>query len=227
MSTCYTSISLCNLRIAKLLASGAPKTGAGNGYNTNAPIKLDISVEVSTGDDKELKNGCGLVMATFKEPDKIKRLNLSMDLSQLDMDVISFLDGSDTFSSGAEVIGMQFPSVTSELTTVTCVEAWSKAWDGGQQAVDPFTTPDVTYFHWVFPLTKWVQGDKTIEDELMVVPMNGTSEENSHITANGPFNDWPAEIAGPGGITRIGGVFLDDSIPTAGCTPIAVTSAAS
>lgn len=227
MATCYTSLQLCALRLALLETSGAPDTGLLNGYCTDAAIKLDISVEVSTGDDKELKNGCGDVIATFKEPDKIKRLNLGLDLSQLDMDVISFLDGSDTFRSAGSVIGMQFPSVTAGLTRQVCVEAWSKAWDGGQQAVDPFTTPDVTFFHWVFPLTKWVQDDKTVEDELMVFPMKGTSEENAHITANGPFNDWPASVSGPGGITRIGGVFLDHVLPDTACAPIPVTSAAS
>lgn len=226
-STCYASLQLCALRVSLLTTGGAPDTGANNGYVTDAMINLGVAVELTEGDEFEQKNGCGAICAAFKAPDRIKRLNLSTELCQLDMELIAMFDGSDVFSSGGNVIGMQYPAIDSNLERVLCVEAWSKAWDGAQQAVPAFTSPDAAYFHWVFPRTQWVQGDKTLENGLLTVPLTGQGFENDNITANGPFDDWPAPIVAAGGITRVGGVFLDDTLPTAACGSIPVPSLAS
>lgn len=226
-STCYTSVDLCALRVAKLTTAGAPDTGADNGYVTDAAIKLGITVEVSAGQELEQKNGCGAICATLKEPDKIKRLTLDTDLCQLDAFLLEFMTGAPAFVDGSgNAIGQQFPAVGTEPPPV-CIEAWSKAWDDDQQAVDPFTSPDATYIHWVFPFTRWVQAAFTLEHALVVIPVKGDGSENSQITANGPFDDWPTEIAAAGGVTHIGGWFFDDALPTVACEPIPVTSAAS
>lgn len=227
-STCYTSIDLCAIRVAKLTTGGSPDTGATNGYQTGAAIKLEITVEIETGEEFTQKDGCGEICATFKEPDKIKRLSLAMDLCQLDALLLEFMTGASSFSSGGNIVGSQFAAVGTNPDPV-CVEAWSKAWDNDQQAVVPFTSPDATYIHWVFPYTTWVQGNLVVEHNLMVVPVTGNGRENANITANGPFDDWPTAISNAGGITRIGGWFFDDALPADldACEAIAVTSAAS
>lgn len=225
-STCNASVDLCAIRVSKLTTGGAPRTGSTNGYVTDAAIKIDIGVEVETGDEKTQKNGCGVLMATLKDPDTIKGLTLAMDLIHLDAYLNEFLTGSDTFESGGNAIGFQFAAVGSQADFV-CVEGWSKAWDVDHQLVAPFTTPNATYIHWVFPKTQWVQGKLTAEHDIMIVPVTATGTENSSITANGPFDDWPAAVAARGGVTRIGGWFFDSNIPTATCAKIPVTSAAS
>lgn len=225
-STCNASVDLCAIRVSKLTAAGAPLTGANNGYVTKAAIKLDIGVEVETGDEKTQKNGCGELLATLKDVDTIKGLTLAMDLIHLDAYLNEFLTGSDTFESGGNAIGFQFAAVGSTPSAV-CVEGWSKAWQVDHQLVAPFTSPLATYIHWVFPNTQWVQGQLTAEHDIMVVPVSGTGKENSKITANGPFDDWPVAVAARGGVTRIGGWFFDSSIPTPTCLKIPVTSAAS
>lgn len=226
-STCYTSVDICALRVAKLTAAGAPDTGADNGYVTDATISLGITVEVRDGEELEQINGCGAICATLKEPDKVKRVSLDLDLCQLDAFLIEFLTGASTFVDGSgDAIGQQLPAVGTEAGP-TCVEAWSKAWDDSSQAVDPFTTPNETYIHWVFPFTRWVQGAFTLEHQLMIVPLTGDGAENDQITADGPFDDWPVEVAGVGGVTRIGGWFFDPALPTVACQPITVTSTGS
>lgn len=222
--TCFSSLQACAIRVAKLTAAGAPSAGASNGYVTDALISLQVSVELTEGDEFEQKNGCGAICATFKDCDHIKRLSLSMDLCQLDAYLIEFLTDADLFSSGGNPIGWQYPSVTAGCPNGVSLEVWTKAWDGTEQAVPAFTSPDAAYWHWVFPKTLWTLGNITMENALMVVPVSGFSEENTSITANGPFNDWPAAVAGAGGVTRVGGVFLDDAIPTGTCAPIAVSA---
>jgi len=207
--TCYSSLQACLIRLSKLDASGAPLAGAANGYASTAVIDLTVAVEIEEGDEFTLRNACGEICATFKDVDRIKRLNLSLNLCQLDFYLIEFLTDADLFESGGVPVGFQYPSVSAAAPNGVCFEIWTKAWDGTEQATPTFTTPDVAYDHWVFPRTKWVMGDLTMENDLMVVPVEGTSEENSNITANGPFNDWPAAVAGAGGVTRVGGVFYD------------------
>lgn len=225
-STCYASVELAALRIATLTASGNPDTGAGKGYVTNAAIQMGVTVEVETGTEFTQKNGLGGICATLKQPDTVKRVTLALELCQLDSQLIAMMTGGTQVTSGGNTIGMLLPEVGSTPPPI-CVEAWTKAWDGGQQAVNAFTTPNASYFHFVFPFVQWAQGQFTMEEGFMVIPLNGSGSENSLITANGPFDDWPTPVANLGGITRIGGWWVDDDLPTAACAAIAVTSTAS
>lgn len=225
--TCYSSIQLCAIRVAELNSAGSPISGANRGYVSDAPIKLDIGVELEEGDEFIQKNGCGAICVNYKDQDKIKNVTLGLELCSLDSQLISLLVGGDTFSSGGNVIGMQLPAVSGSNDNGVCLEAWSKAWDGTAQAVPSFTSPNAAYYHWVFPKVKWSLGNITLENGVAVVPVNGVGSENSRVTTNGPFDDWPSPIANAGGITRVAGWWLDDDLPTASCGFISVTSAAS
>lgn len=227
--TCYTSLQLCALRVAQLSASGRPTVpGTNKGYVTDAAIKLQVSIQLRAGKDLEQQNGCGAVCAAFKQPDRIKRVDLAMDLCQFDAQLVAMLCAGGVISSGGNAIGYQFPPTTGSVDPLPlCIEAWSKAWQGNQQAVPTFTTPAAAYIHWVFPFTLWTHGQFTIEDALMVVPVQGQGQENRNITVNGPFDDWPAAVATAGGITQVGGWFLDPNLPSVACNYINTTSAAS
>lgn len=219
---CFSSLQAVRMRLAKLTAAGAPMTGANNGYVSDALIDVTVKVEITAGDEFEQKNGSGNICAVFKDCDRIKRLTIDMNLCQLDANLISFLTGADLFTSGGNPIGWQYPSVSAACPNGVALEVWTKAWDSTQQAVPAFTSPSVAYWHWVFPKTAFRLGDVKMDNSIMVVPVSGTGSENTSITANGPYNDWPAAVSGPGGVTRVGGVFLDSSIPTASCATITV-----
>ena len=224
---CFASLQLCALRMARLESSGHPAEGSGNGYVSDGMTKLDVGIELNEGDDFELKNGCGALIAAFKQPDRIKRLNLTLELGILDVEILELAVGWDLFRSGGESIGGQMPPVVGTDNNQICLEAYSKAMDGDEQAVPALTTPNAAYFHWVFPRVSFTHGDFTLENELSTFPLEGKGEENSSITANGPFNDWDAAVAADGGITRVGGFFFDDVLPTADCGYIAVPTAPS
>lgn len=234
MSThCFGSLQVCRIRTAKLTSSGSPDTGAQKGYVSDAIVDLGVSVEIESGDDLVLKNGCGALCQTFKTDDSIKGVNLDMTLCQLDSELIWQMAGGrlmrDLAGAGVgNVIGYELPGSTAATNNGVCLEVWTKAWDSSQQATPVFlggTT--AAYFHWVFPKVRFTLGDTTMENDIMKVKMSGFGEENSHVTANGPFDDWPADVAAPGGITKSGGWFLDSAIPAAACGSITVTSAAS
>lgn len=227
--TCFTSLQLCALRVSQLTTAGRPVVpGTNKGYVTDAAIKLQIGVVLRTGVDLEQQNGCGAVCAAFKQPDRIKRVDLGMDLCQFDAQLIALLSGGGVISSGGNAIGYQMPPATGSVDPAPiCVEAWSKAWQGTQQASPTFTSPSAAYIHWVFPFVQWTHGQFTIENQLMVVPMTGAGSENRNITVNGPFDDWPAAVSAAGGMTQIGGWFLDPALPAIACNYVNTTSAAS
>jgi hypothetical protein len=226
-STCITSVDLCAIRVSKVTEGGSPISGASNGYVSEAPISLGVTVTTEAGDDLTLENGCGAIMSTLQTPDQLKGLELELNLCQLDSYLISLLTGANLFTSGGDAVGFQFPSVGTSPDPV-CFEGWSKAWTStGAQLSHTFTTPNETWIHWVFPFTRWVQGDITMEHELMQVPVTGKGYENSRITVNGPFNDWPAAVAAQGGVTHLGGWFYDSAPPSATCNYVTVTSIAS
>lgn len=225
-STCVTSLDLCAVRVSRLTTGGAPLTGATNGYVSNEPLSLGVTITTEAGDDLTVKNGCGGIASTYQQPDQIKGVELSLELCELDAYLLSILTDSQVFTAGGNAIGMQATAVGTSPDPV-CFEAWTKAWDSDHQYTAPYTSPDAAYWHWVFPFVRWVQGDLTLEHNLLTVPVNGKGSENTSITVNGPFNDWPAEIAAQGGITRLYGMYLDDSIPTGTCNYVSVTSLAS
>lgn len=225
-STCITSVDFCAVRVAKLTSAGAPSAGASNGYVSNDAITLTITVTLKTGDELEKVNGCGDICAVLNQPDQIKGLELSAEFCFLDAYLLELLTGASVFSSGGEAVGQQFAAVGSSADPV-CFEGWSKAWDNDRQASPAFTSPNAAYIHWVFPFTRWVQGDQKLEHDFMTVPATAKGSENPNITGNGPFDDWPAVVAGQDGVTRIGGWFYDAVLPTATCDYVAVTSLAS
>lgn len=226
--TCYTSLQLCAMRVAQLTIAGRPQVpGTNRGYVTDSAIKLQVGVTLKTGVDVEQQNGCGAVCAAFKQPDRIKRVDLALDLCQFDAQLIGLLTDGGVISSGGNAIGYQFPSTTGADPRPVCLEAWSKAWAGTQQASPPFTAPNAAWIHWVFPYVQFTMGQFTIDNSLMVVPLTGPGTPNSFITVNGPFDDWPAAVSAAGGITQVGGWFLDGVLPAVTCNYVTTTSAAS
>jgi hypothetical protein len=208
-------------------------TGAGNGLVTNALISAQVDPDVEAATTSTQKNACGEVCATARDCDKLLGVNVSLTLCQLDAQLLYFLIGGDLFrdlagDGAGDVLGMQMPFSTDACANGVSLELFAKAWDGGQQATPAFGGgAAAAYFHVVFPKVTFQIGQNTLEDAFASIVVNGYSSENSNITANGPFNDWPTDIAAAGGVTSSMGFFLDTAIPTASCEAIAVTSAAS
>lgn len=225
-STLITSVDICALRIAKLTTAGAPNPGASNAYKACSVMSLGVKTEVEGGDDKSVKNGCGDLCAILRTPDLVKGITLDMELCLLDAQLNEMLTGAGVYTSGGNAIGGAWPAVGVTPSPV-CIEAWSKAWDNDQQAVPAFTTPSAAYIHWIFPFTRWTPGDVTLENDISTWPVTGVGSENDRITANGPFDDWPASVSGPGLVGRLGSWFFDSTLPTCDGSYSTVTSAAS
>lgn len=229
---CFGAIGFCAYRITQLNSNGTAWNGTGHGIANNQVIDGTIEPEYDEGTEATQKNGCGALCQTYKDCDKLKAFNLAINLCALDAHMMRFLMGGYTFldTTGAGVgdaIGYEFPGLTDPCGAGVCVEFWQRAWDGSAQAAPPFAGGSVVYIHWVFPKVIWKMTQLTMEDDFSVIPFEGYGTANLRISANGPYDDWPADIAMHGGIRNAGGWFFDTVLPTAACAPITVTSAAS
>lgn len=209
----YQSLRFVRIRLSKLTSgTGAPLVGASNGYVSNSQIQAQISMNTETGDDFSQKNGNGETCATSTDADRLKSVGITLDLCSADPILRSFLTGGTLLTDPAQSnlpVGYQAASAAGTLDSPVCLEGWTKAWNGTTQAVPNSTSPSAAYWHWVFPYSKFVEDTTTLSNGIATFPVKGVSTENSGITANGPFNDWPLWVAQNGGITRSYGYFLD------------------
>lgn len=200
---CAGSLQVCVMRLAKLDPTGVPMPGAGNLYVTDALIKLESKTILREGDDFEQPNGCGAVCVTYKDCDRLKRLDLSMELCTPDPQLKQMIAGGTLFDSNR---GYAFP----EVGLATCpygvsIEAWTKAVVNGTQA------SDYPWFRWVFPRTIWnAPGDFSLENAITGNVLTGHAEENPN-WYNGPANDWPYASA------RICQYHRETTIPATSC----------
>lgn len=225
----YQSLRFARIRVAKLNPTTfAPLVGTQNGYVSNSQIQVQIGTNVTTGDSFEQKNGDGAVCATFTGADALKNITLTLDLCSADPILRSFLTGGTLMTDPANSflpVGYQAASVTSTVTAPVCLEGWTRAYDGSVPAVPTTTTPDAAYWHWVFPNCTFVEDTTTLSNGIATFPVKGISVENTALTANGPFNDWPLWAADNGGVTRSYGYFLDaTTLPVVTDARIAVPS---
>lgn len=203
---CSGSLQLCRLRIANLEPNGVPDPGAGNVYVTDAMVELGFELELSTGDDLEQKNGCGDICLAFRDCDRLKRLNMTMQICRPDPEIFAMTTGGETQVDGETVKGFAPAAVGAVCPNGVMIEAWTKAWDTSAQAVDH------PYWRWVFGKTTWQPGPTTLNNGLLVPTLTGFGYENPN-AHDGPANDIPSYVD----TDRLYVVFRDTSMPEATC----------
>lgn len=203
---CPASLQVCAMRVSRLDATGVPDPGADNLYVSSALIRLVPTVVMRPGEDMELVSGCGEVCVSYKDRDKLKRFDMTMELCTPDPSLTEMLVGGETISDGnGDIIGWAAPHVGVDANPYgVAIEAWTKAITNGAQ------DPVYPWWRWVFPRTYWTIGDKNMENAPMTNPFSGYSEENVNFY-DGPANDWPYTS------DRCFQYALDTDVPTAAC----------
>lgn len=225
---CFGAIQCVGQRFASLTATGAPNVGASRGYTSNILTELTVTPQVEEGEEDTVKAANGNICQTFEECDRLKSVDLEMSVCSLEPALCSLLSGGRTFTQAAQTLGWEFPLPTDACNNGVCSEFWQLAWDQNTQATSSiFAGTTLTYIHWVFPRVLWMVSDYTISSSFTIFKFTGKAKVNTKITANGPFDDWELGVAQAGGMTGLGGYFLDDTVPTASCGLITVPGVAS
>lgn len=221
----YASKDNLRLRVTKLTPQGAPRTGSGNGYVTDAVISVQRTPRVEAGQQNLQRNGSGTICQQNQESDTIVGQDLVVRLCTNDLTLIGMLTGAYTPSDGSGVMGYLERGLDDGAPDPVCFEWWSYAWDNNGQAT---LAGAPQYWHRVVPFVTFVHAQQTTERGLQVVELNGKGSENKYITINGPYDDWPTAIKTADGlVNRSFGEWREGSLPAASTSTITVSSSAS
>lgn len=214
---CFAVLDVCFARFSQLTVAGAPKSG-NFGYTSDSAQKVTVGLTVKAGTVFTATNGCGAIKANVEEPDTITGATVAIDLTLMEHELLHLLCGGDKFTAAGHTIGWQVPHIADAVSLPICAEFWSKAIDGSAPAVTANTTPNAAYEVTVLPLVIFTFQPYTLANGFTTYAVSGKASENTAITANGPWNDWPTGVS----VTSVVGMFETATLPTAACALEAV-----
>lgn len=176
-----SSVAGMAIRLTRLTASGSLATGPSASYVTKKFVSLGFTPEFETGDEFTTKAADGTVCASWKAPDTLKRVTLSIALCDPDPEFTEMIAGGTLLSAGGKSVGWKSPLVGIDATpNGVAIEVWSIANVGGRQAaVNP-------YWHFVFPYAQMhMAGERAIQNDLMATSFEGWGVGNTGF-ASGP-----------------------------------------
>lgn len=216
-SDCLASVDICMMRVAGLTATGAPQAGA-HGYRTDSVEQAKIGTTDDTINEVLRRNGCGQIVTRVAQQVSVKGSSVSIDLTKWERDLIQLMVGGLAMTTSGHTGGWRAPALSDGPPNPVCIELWSKAWDGSNQAVTAISTPNGSYHVWVLPFVQCSLSTQfTLANGDTIFTITGEGSENPNITADGPWNDWPAWVAGHGGFTTAFGEYDDGSLPVSAC----------
>lgn len=177
-----SSVAGMAIRVTRLAADGNLVTGPSASYVTKKFVSLGFTPEYETGDEFTTKAADGSVCVTWKAPDTLKRVTLSIALCDPDPEFTEMISGGTLLSAGGKSVGYKAPLVGVDATpNGVAIEVWSIANVNGRQAsVNP-------YWHWVFPYAQMHQaGERAIQNDLLATSFEGWG------VGNDGFGDGPA-----------------------------------
>ena len=202
---CVGQHSVCLVRAALLGADCTPVGGADSGIITTGIVTATASPEFIDGASFEPLTGCGDIAWTYETRNKIRRMNISGELTYFDHEAMSILFGGDLIVGGAgsgfvgDNIGWASPWYTDAEAPDVYVEFITlTAGQGIGQCGNPGDPIPAAVGH-IFPKASLNMGERTFEFDAATLSFDGFSVNNPNI-ATGPWADFP----GVGGIPNTG-----------------------
>ena len=208
-AVCPSILHFCRVRLTRLDSVGNVDAPPDNSYVSDGAISLQYGPEISTGEDRELKTGCGCIVASAKDPDILKRFNFELTMGKFEPALFEMLTGSTLVEEDGDPVGIDFPDQTNcdFEPSYVAFEGWADAYDG--DAPDPVRP----FFYVVWPSTTWQIGQTTLQNDFAQLPLTGFSRSNGQ-WGHGPYGDTGlTNVIGPQGtLTQ-----TDATPPTAAC----------
>jgi len=174
------------LRVARLSATGAPVSGAGNGYQTDGIIQLQETPEIDNGTDIEVTLANGEKCVNVPGQPTIKWKNLELTICGVEDELFELIAGNLLIQSGGNTIGNADPDLGAIANPYgISLELWQKMMVGGSQ------DPTYPWARHIWPKTYgWVKGQATVLNGHTGWIFTGKATENPGMPSDGPFNDW-------------------------------------
>jgi hypothetical protein len=193
-----SSVAGLAIRLTKLSADGTLVTGASASYITKKFVSLGFTPEYEDGDEFTTKAADGSVCVSWKAPDTLKRITLSIALCDPDPEFTQMIAGGTLLSAGGKSVGWAAPVVGVDATpNGVAIEVWSFANVGGRQAsVNP-------YWHFVFPYAQMhMSGERAIQNDILATSFEGWAVGNPGFGDGPAAPQWPFTTDGPVAMAR-------------------------
>lgn len=180
-------MSICALRISRCAANGKPDWGNASGAWCAQEIgTLQYTPDIITGTDVAELNGCGNLSVVRKYPDKIKRMNLTIEFNSTDYRMHEIIADQPNVVNGATVVGTvikaQAGCGTQTAQKACVIEAWAESILCGD------ANPTTPYIRFVFPKCYMHASGGTLQMGLNKVKFEGFCQANNGF-GHGPFGD--------------------------------------
>lgn len=182
---CLNIVRGKRVRVTTLETCGTPPaSGTPDSYVvTSGFVTVTLSADIEAGDDIVVKNANGDLCISDRSHDQLKRWMVSIDLCEVDPDLVSMMTGSPLETNGdGDVVG--FRSVTGPLDQEFALELWSGTEQG---ACSPEGVPRYGYFLLPY-VTGGSFGDLTVENDGVTVTLEDAFTLSNSNWGVGPYN---------------------------------------
>jgi len=200
-AVCVGQHSVCIIRAAQLTSTCYPVGGVDSGIVTSGIITATASPELLDGQTFEQIDGCGDIAWTYETPARIRKYNLTGELTYFDHEAMEILFGGAVIVGGStsdfvgDSIGWAAPNYTEVAPDPVYVEFITKVTAAGVGDCAPGGNVPVAVGH-VFGKSRFTPGDRTFAAEAATMAFTATNQANPNLGA-GPWQDFPGVGAMP------------------------------
>lgn len=184
------------IRVASLDANCAPAGGDCSGFITTALTSVNPEPDIEEGTVFEPKTAGGVIFYTFRRPDLVKRVNMTIEFIGLDWEQEQILWGGSTIEGGASsfdpggVVGYALPDYADTPYNGVYLEVIRQQVARGAGDCVTAGGEFAPYVGHIFGKARLTRGGETMEDAPGSITATGFSVSNPNL-ADGPWNDWP------------------------------------
>lgn len=184
---CASTVEICAVRATRLDTDGSPAAGPNNVYIVSDILQLQVNPNIREGEDREMRGGCGCVIASKSEDDEVRRFDLQLDAGRLEPGLLEILGLGSAILDSTDVIGAHIAKkrTCGVPQPAVAFEAWTKRW-----TADDEQDPLFPWWHWLWPRSTWALGQNTLQAEFGPVVAVGKSKANT-AWGLGPYDDMP------------------------------------
>jgi hypothetical protein len=210
------------VRLTRLDACGSPIVGSCSTVVSECFVSVTLSGEYESGTEYTQKSAWGELCITDKDPDQLKRVNVSINFAEINPDSLDIVTDSTPVVDSGSTVGATWGTAVNY--SAFALEVWTKA----TGLACSTTAPQWGYFLIPFIKNGKLDGDLTIQNDVLTMsvmgeafpaPDDGTGDSTWDTS---PYTPNPFLVAFPDG-EIFGYVVTDEQPPTDtnGCVAIA------
>jgi hypothetical protein len=213
------SIKGKTVRLTRLDSCGVVIEGSCTTVVSDCFVSVTLSGEFEAGDEYIQKNAWGELCINDKDPDILKRVNVSIAFAEINPDALDILTAANPVVSGGNTIGSTWSAEPNE--SAFALEVWTK-----RTGVD-CTGSDPEYGYFVIPFVRngKIDGDLAIENGTLTMTVMGEGFPAPASWASSPYTPNPFVQPFPAG--DLFGMVVTTAQPpsdSGGCIPYIIPS---